>query len=158
MLISFEKEPVELPDEFTKFIDKVKQMASDIINVKGQGTDNIIQVGLETVSVEDLKQLQSIMDTTAGGRRGSTEERVVKMVSVMFPTIEMLEHAKATITKVQVKMQADFVNVYVDEYTSYVSGAAHFNNDLFLKHVQKELHMREARLSSAPKPKSSCHT
>ena len=147
---------VSMPADFKAFLENVKKEANTIVAMKRNGGDNIIQLGLKTVSTENLQMLIDIMDSKSGGRRGTSEERVLKMVSVMFPTMVMLDGAKSIITDVQEKMMADFAGIYIEECNSYSAGSAKFNNDLFIKHVQKELDMREGQASATQTTGSNC--
>ena len=127
---------IQFPPEFNNFLDRVKQQGRDVEFLKASG-GMIVQTGLRHVSDDDLKVLTDIMDMKTG-RRGTTEDRVLKAIHVMFPTMGMLDSAKAAISKVQEELTSKFVGIYAEEFNSYASGAAMFDNATFIKQVDAE--------------------
>ena len=92
---------IQFPNEFKTFLDNADKTAQDIMLMKAQGT-MVVQAGLRTMSDDNLKTLNEIMDNSGrDGRRGSSEERVLKAVSVMFPMMVLLENSKIAISNVQ---------------------------------------------------------
>ena len=134
---------IQFPIEFKTFLDNVEKTAEDIMILKAQGT-MVVKAGLRTTSDDNLKMLREIMDASAReGRRGTSEERVLKAINVMFPTMLMLENSKIAISIAQVKMMNNFVSLYAHEYNKYGSGAASFDNEAFIKDVEQEQSRRQ---------------
>eukprot|EP00415_Alexandrium_ostenfeldii_P003068 UN3068 len=117
------------------------------------GVENVIQLGLKSVSDEGLQTLLEIMDTSkTAGRKGSSEERIIKTVPVMFPHIAILERGKVDISMEIEDMMTKFLDIYVEEYSTYSAGAAKLNNEQLIKHVEKDISIREAFASSGAEP------
>eukprot|EP00930_Biecheleria_cincta_P049473 TRINITY_DN3466_c0_g1_i3.p1 TRINITY_DN3466_c0_g1~~TRINITY_DN3466_c0_g1_i3.p1 ORF type:complete len:347 (+),score=79.76 TRINITY_DN3466_c0_g1_i3:65-1105(+) len=152
------QDSVVMPGEFKAFVDVVKREANKVSDMKYKdGVENVIQRGLKTVSKDGLNTLLEIMevDRSAGGRKGSSEERLVKMVPVMFPQIAILERGKVDVALEIENMMTEFVNLYVEEYSTYSSGSAKLNNELIIKHIEKEISIREGYEASGSEPASN---
>ena len=134
---------LNMPDAFNAFLGSIKEEAQGITNMKMDGTENVIQLGLKTLSADALRTLMEIMDLTKGGRRGVSEERVLKIAPVLFPSIGLLDNGTSIIAATQAQLLQDFIAIYASEYHSYSDGSAKYNNDLFVRHVTKELDLRE---------------
>ena len=133
---------VEFPAEFKAFLLQTKKQGQDIEFLKASGT-MVVQTGLRHVSDDGLKMLCDIMDLKAG-RRGTSEDRVIKAIRTMFPTMNMLDCAKDEITRVQHELISKFVGIYAEEHHSYSNGSASFDNASFLKQVETEQTRRQA--------------
>ena len=134
---------IQFPPEFNNFLDRIKQQGQDVEFMKTSGA-MVVQTGLRQVSSDGLSQLLEIMDLKTG-RRGTSEDRVLKAIHAMFPTMSMLDAAKGAISKIQAELASKFVNIYAEEYHAYISGVASFDNAAFIKHVEKE-HTRRQTL------------
>jgi hypothetical protein len=136
-----DSEHVNFPVEFNAFLELVKKRGQDVDFMKASGV-MVVQTGLRHVSNDDLKALLEIMDLKAG-RRGTTEDRVLRAIQVMFPTMGMLDNAKSGIDKLQSELAAKFAGIYAEEYNSYSAGTAMFDNVTFIKHVEAEQTRRQ---------------
>ena len=133
---------MQFPDDFQSFLANAKKHLEDVKMLKASGV-SVVNAGLRLLSDSDIQTVKEIMDTSGyAGRRGSSEERVLKAVDVMFPRMAMLENAKLAISKMQDSMTAEFVSIYADEYHCYVSGSATFDNVSFMKSIDKEIGVR----------------
>ena len=142
-----DSEHVNFPVEFNAFLELVKKQGQDIDFMKASGIKVVLTV-LRHVSNGDLQMLADIMDLKAG-RRGTTEDRVLKAIHVMFPTMGMLDNAKAAIENVQVELATKFVGIYAEEFNNYSAGTAMFDNATFIKHVEAE-QIRRQTLQGLP--------
>jgi small subunit ribosomal protein S27Ae len=141
------------PAEFMAFIGQMTDLIRDIVVLKANGTD-VVRAGLRHSSDEDLDVMVSIMAMNIRGRRGSSEERILKVINVMFPTMTLLEHAKSFLAHTQRNAAAEMIRIYANEYNIYTNGVAVFDNKLFISDVEREKSrratLREANVPAAP--------
>lgn len=131
----------------------LKTMADDMEKVKTmkKDTNNLIQQGLRTIEIEKLVMLADIVGATQGRH---TEEKIIKMIAVVFPQISSLDLAKQYIAKMQLDMVTFFMNIYAEEYNIYKNGVAAFDNETFRVHIKSEMDRREGAAEQASiKPK-----
>lgn len=137
-------EGLTFPPELVAYLDNSKKVISDLMFMKAQGT-NVVQTGLrsKTVSDQDLETIKDIMKFSSFSRRGTSEERILKSIDVMFPKVSAMEQASKQVLKVQAEIIAELMAIYTDEYHCYSNGVAHFDNETFVKHIEAEETRRE---------------
>ena len=138
------------PQEFNTFLGNISKFVEDLKFMKASGTA-VVTAGLRQMSDENLEVLKDIMNISGSGRRGSSEERLMKCIYEMFGSMSMMDAAKIAIDQKQEKVAQDLVSIYIDEYFLYAGGAARFNNEGFVKDIEKEQTRREV-LHEHPAP------
>lgn len=132
----------DLKEEFRSF-QSVFQRAMDNINLmKGQGT-RVIDAGIRNLSSEDLTNIKEIMDYQNRKRRGNTEDKLVKVVSTMFPLCRDLEDSISHLQQTQEKMMEQLLHLYLDEFHEFKDGSVQFDNASFLRQIDGEIHARD---------------
>jgi hypothetical protein len=141
-------------DEFNVFLQKAQQKVEDIKMLRAQGTD-VVATGLRTISDDALNTLKELMSFNQSfGRRGGSEEKVLKVVSLMFPSLVALDTAKLKLSKVQELMMKDLIDIYVQQFSKYHDGVATFDNLSFVQAVEREITRRKTIREQGIVPRS----
>jgi len=145
---------VEFPQEFADYIESCKKKVDRILLLKASGK-KIVETGLKDLSKEQLETLRDIMKIKPGERRGSSEERVMRCIDVIFPFVSMMEASKTAIDAAIQQILKDLVSVYVDEFSTFSGGYSTFDNQSFVDLVSDELAERKGYAKADAKKKSA---
>ena len=136
---------VDLPQKFKEFTDIYTNMMAEIRLMKSQGI-NAIQVGLRRVTDDQLKTIKEIMSYDK--RRGTTTERLLKVIEFIFPTMCELETAGLSIVRLKEEITQEFVHLYIDFYHQFKDGEAQCANSQFCDDIRFEEGRRKGTQSS----------
>ena len=125
-----------IPEGLDQFLDPLK---AEMERITSSSETNILKLGLKTLPDSELHTLLDILKHTRGGQ---TEDKLLKMLRLTWPQIDMMDRAKLHIGNTQTAMVKLFVGIYAQEYHCYKDGSATFDNDKFKGHVQSELDQR----------------
>ena len=131
-----------LGEDIRAFLKKMEQNLTDVKMMKANGAD-IVDVGLRATTNDDLTQIKQILDTNRGGRRLASEEKIMKILPMIFANLRHLENAKFSIINCQKKVMHDLMNTFIDEFHTYHNGVANCDVASFEKKVEREVLRRD---------------
>ncbi|CAJ1386813.1 unnamed protein product, partial [Effrenium voratum] len=135
-IIKTEVPQMELGQDFDNFISSFKRSIDDIKMLRTQGV-NVIESGLRQISESDLSDIKQIMSYSK--RNGTTEQRLPKLIEILFPHIIKLTSASKALTRLQEETVVDLIGIYVEQFHSFTDGQVQFQNEPFLQSVEKEI-------------------
>ncbi|CAJ1456245.1 unnamed protein product [Effrenium voratum] len=130
----------DVPEEIQTFTRTLKEQVEQVQVLRAQGV-RVIRAGLRQCNNEDLKTVTEIVSYN-GGKRGNNEDRVTKSIHYLFPPMVKIEASSGHLQHVANKVTADFLKIFVSEYSVYVSSACQLSIDSFKADVQAELERR----------------
>jgi hypothetical protein len=148
---------IELGADFKKFLSGCHQNV-EALRVAHAGGTNVIEAGLRGLSSEKLKAVREVLSFKEG-RKGSSEERLSKVVGIIFtPMIKMMA-AKTTLGKSMSQMTETLMHLYIDVYACVSDGSAKYDHTKFLEAVKDEelrkKHVKADRKKRGEKESSS---
>ena len=133
----------DVPVGMEAFVQNMLLVMNDIKRIKAESPDTpVIKYGLRDVTTENLQILLEVLQP--GTRHGQSEEKILQMLGVVFKEIDLINDAKAYLTKLQQQLVEFFVTTYIQEYSNYIvkEGASRIDNESFHQHVQSEIDRR----------------
>lgn len=120
---------------------------TDVERIK-DGEPDIIKRALKQVPGDVLVTLKEMIMQTRGGH---TEDRLVRLLRLTYPLIDVFDIAKFHVEKAQKTAIKTCVEVFAEEYSKYRDGESIFSNEAFRIDIQSEIDQR-AGASSAGAP------
>ena len=131
-----------LGDDMKAFLTRMENNLQDVKLMKASGTD-IIDVGLRAIANDNLSLTKQILDNNRAGRRCGSEEKVQKVLPLLFKNLQTLEVAKSSIINCQTKVMKELMGIFAEEFNTYHNGQATFNMEAFEQKVNREMQRRE---------------
>ena len=100
--------------ELEQFLDTYMKMIEDAKLLKASG-QRIFQVGIRSLSVDELKLVREMLNKK-DGRKCSSEETLMKIAGVVYPPLKLLEIATKKVAKLREEMIAEVCGFFADEY------------------------------------------
>ena len=134
----------DLNKHIRNFIDEKRSTVSAIKLMQEQGTRNIIKLALRNINEDDLNTIKGIIgDRKTEGRKGNTEEKVLRASYLPFPALRDVKNTITSIKSLEGEFGKELPRFYVLEYHSVTLGEAKFDNGKFVGNIDKELQRRE---------------
>eukprot|EP00438_Fugacium_kawagutii_P021937 Skav228278 [mRNA] locus=scaffold1313:3643:4197:+ [translate_table: standard] len=128
-----------LPGGIQTYMETFKKLEEDIGLARTSGHD-IVKACLRQTTAEKLKLATSILE---GKGRKVNEERVAKIISLIFPPMIDLEASIGALEWKQKELMSTMLHAYCDKYGIYKDGVATLGCDEFKGHIKAELERRD---------------
>lgn len=135
-----------IPEEIEQYITKVKGVIENISLAKAQNIP-IVKTGLKQASDTSLKVALDILTSTS--RKGLTEERIGKAISILLPSMVEVATSQEAIGKLHKDLMAVVLGIACDEYGIYADGTAKLGLDDLKQDIKIEYERRQMANSSS---------
>ena len=132
------------PQGFSDYVNQFKRKMQDIAFMKSQG-NNVMEAGIRSLTDEQLQMVKEIMDFNQSKRRGSSEERLQKAVSTLFPLHQELDSAIKTLQCVQEELMIQMLTTYTEEFNTFTGSSMVLDNGAFLREVEDDFALVKGR-------------
>ena len=134
-------ESISFPETLQNFLNQERSKIDQIKVLHAQNVP-VVKLGLKGASTELLNKLKDVMTIKRGQRRGSSEERALKAMDLLFPSLPLLENSAKKIEHEQQCMTQSMMGIYLDTYHSFNGNECKFNNEKFLADIDITLEER----------------
>eukprot|EP00438_Fugacium_kawagutii_P019353 Skav210197 [mRNA] locus=scaffold1264:67103:68563:+ [translate_table: standard] len=144
-----------LPEHMQGFVNGIVNEVGQMQMLQTQGV-SVVRFALSRCSTNVLTEIEGIADIKKG-RNGNHEERVSRIVSLIYPALNTIEEMKDSLEALQAKVAQDLLELFINEYHSYADGKparmdlASFSRDL--QNLKKDREPNSVATASNP---SSC--
>lgn len=147
----------DLTAEFLTFVAKMNDGFNECLALQNRCQGNFIRLSLRHINVENLKVLDNLFASRKAGRRNmTTEEKVIKGLELIFPTMNVLDNSTQKLQQMKQEMTMTLMKIFADEYHQFseASGSIVLDGQGFHQVVIGELRARQlptiAENSDAP--------
>ena len=141
----------ETSEEIQAFLQRMEATIGEVKMLRLSGTD-AIGVSLSVLGDDTLKLLRDIVENKKSGHRYGTENKLAKVLPILYAPLNHLEQAKLSIVRAQKSLMMQAVELFVEEFNSYANGQANCDMAMFLAKIDREFTRRE--LAPEVKPKA----
>ena len=132
----------QMPQSIKAYLDEKRASVASIKLMKEQSGANVIKLALANVSSDDLNSIKSIISDRSAGRKGGTEERVIRSAYLLFPALREVQGVVALFNKFECEVCQELLRVYITEYHTMVKGQAQIQNAKFIEDINYVLQKR----------------
>ena len=133
--------PADVGEDFTTFLGRMERSLADVRMLKANGGD-VMEVGLRALSNQDLGTVMEILQSKEG-RRFASEEKLQKVLPLVFRNLQTLESARYLLVQKQTMVMRDLMTIFIDEFNIYNdNGSAQVDMKKFKEKVADEMSRR----------------
>ena len=133
----------DFPESFQTYLTEMRQSMAEIKLLQSNVNFPLIELALKQLSVENLQLLLDILKVSEGKRRGTSEERLHRALSVVFPKMCSMGDCIKAIEALQGDMTIQLFEMFIDHYGVFRNGEMVINAVGFMEDVKRELIKRE---------------
>jgi hypothetical protein len=144
---------VDVDETFTNMLENMDKSLTDLKVLKASGA-KLVVAGLRTASNSSLQTLQDIM-ACKGGRSATVEQKLLKSVPMLFPTLKKLDNYAAAISVKQQIFTEDLLEIFAEEYMLYKNGEGLLDTSAFGDDVKDEIKRRKNLRDAGVQPEAA---
>eukprot|EP00438_Fugacium_kawagutii_P005246 Skav235429 [mRNA] locus=scaffold473:162132:163484:+ [translate_table: standard] len=110
----------KLPEQVQSFADDIVKQVGEMKLYQSQGVA-VVRAVLSKCPVDTLKEIETIADVKQG-RNGNSEERVAKIIELLYPSLIVIEECKTSLDGLKEQVLEDLMALFVNEYHTYMDG------------------------------------
>ena len=137
----------QLSEDFQTFASSINQKFSAFLVVKNRCGGRFLEIGLKQIASEDLQILERMFATNrrGGGKNLTIEEKMVRTIEMLFPTLKMLDKCERKMTFIRQDIVATLLKCFVEEFGAYneSSGTVSLDANSFHTKVVQEIRIRQ---------------
>jgi hypothetical protein len=141
-------------DSFKAMVEDFQKSVNVMKVMHASGIDNSQSI-MKGLTNDDLKHVKEVLSHGEGRRQG-TEERIEKIIPIIFKKLAIIDHCEDVLISLQSWALRELCQLYADEYHVYnaAKGYASFDNTRFLYEVEHEIKARSrgVTIDSTPAP------
>lgn len=135
-----------LPESFTTFITEEQSKVSELLALKIRLGSNFTKSCLRHLDTDTVNVVRQIFTSNRvrKERHMSSEEKVLKMLPLLFPHLQRLENCSNKLAHVQNRIQLDLLHHFSEEFGSYSEAQGRTTLDVqpFVKMLDAEFELR----------------